>query len=71
MVYKEKQPTISIHLHTLNNLHEYEPINNSMSQLKQVHKGLSMNSFEQFYIQLHHYHNELIPEQSPGEGNPV
>jgi hypothetical protein len=54
-------------------LHEYEPINNSMSQLKQVYKGLSMNSFEQFYeyIQLHHYNNELIPEQSPGEGNPV
>jgi hypothetical protein len=24
-----------------------------------------------FYIQLHHYHNELILEQSPGEGNPA
>lgn len=34
-----------------NNTHEYWPIDNIMSQLKQVNKGPLKNSFEQFYIQ--------------------
>jgi hypothetical protein len=34
-----------------------------MSLLKQVNKGPSINSFKQFYIQLHFYNNNLVPEQ--------
>jgi hypothetical protein len=36
-------------------------IKNNMSPLKQVNKGPSMNSFEQFYIQLYFYNNKLLP----------
>jgi len=45
-------------------------VKNNMSLLIQVNKGPSMNSFEQSYIQLYSYNNNLIPEQCTGERNP-
>jgi len=53
--------------HTLN---KHRPINNKMSLLIQVNKGPSMNSFEQFYIQLYSYNNKLLFEKCTGEHNP-
>jgi len=42
----------SVHaLHILNTTHEYGPIDNITSLLKQVNKGPLLNSFEEFYIQ--------------------
>jgi hypothetical protein len=42
-----------------------------MSLLKQVNKGPHMNSMEQFYIQLYAHNKKLVPEQNPGEYNPI
>ena len=56
--------------HILNNVHEYGPVKNSMSLLKQVNKGPSVNSFEQFFIHLYSYNKELVHEQCTGEHNP-
>jgi hypothetical protein len=56
--------------HILNNIHEYGSINN-VSLLKQVNKGPHMNSMEQFYIQLYAHNKKLVPEQNPGEYNPI
>jgi hypothetical protein len=42
-----------------------------MSLLKQVNKGPHMNSMEQYYIQLHAHKKKLVPEQNPGEYNPI
>jgi hypothetical protein len=42
-----------------------------MSLIKHVKKGPSMNTFEQFYIQLYALNNKLVNEQYPGEHNPV
>jgi hypothetical protein len=33
--------------------------------------GPSMNSYEQFYIQLYSYKNKLVTEQYTGEQNPL
>jgi hypothetical protein len=30
-----------------------------------------MNSMEQFYIQLYAHNKKLVPEQNPGEYNPI
>jgi hypothetical protein len=42
-----------------------------MTLLKQANKGPHMNSLEQFYIQLYAHNKNLVPEQIPGEFNPV
>jgi hypothetical protein len=42
-----------------------------MILLKEVNKGPYMNSFEQFYIQLHAQNKKLVPEQNTGEYNPL
>jgi hypothetical protein len=47
--------------HSLNNTHEYRNINDNMSLLKQVNKGPSVNSFEQFYIQLYSWNKKMCP----------
>ena len=39
--------------HILNNIHEYESINNTMPLIQQVNKSPYMNSLEQFYIHLY------------------
>jgi hypothetical protein len=57
--------TIGVWCTILNNVHEHGPINNKISLLKQVNKGPSMKSFEQFYIQVYSYNNnQLFPENS-------
>jgi hypothetical protein len=55
--------------HILSNVQEYGNININMSLLKQVNKGPSMNSFEQFYFQLYSWNDKLVSEQSMGERN--
>jgi hypothetical protein len=42
-----------------------------MTLLKRVNKGPYVNSFEQFYIQLHAQYKKLVPEQNTGEFNPL
>jgi hypothetical protein len=57
--------------HVLNNVHEYANITINMSVLRHVDREPSINSYEQFYIQLYYYNNKLVPEQSMGENNPL
>jgi hypothetical protein len=40
-----------------------------MSLLKQITKSSLLIPYEQFYIQSHSYHKELIPEQNTTEKN--
>jgi hypothetical protein len=54
--------TIAVH-----NVHEHGDINSNMPLIRQVNKGPSVNSYEQFYIQLYSHNNKLVPEQYKGE----
>jgi hypothetical protein len=54
---KNNDPQSAYAAHILNNMHEYGDIN-SMSLIKQVNKGLSVNTYEQFYIQLYAYNKK-------------
>jgi hypothetical protein len=42
-----------------------------MELLKQINKTKFPNPYEQLYIQSHHHHTQLIPEQDSGEYNPM
>ena len=42
-----------------------------MTLLQQITKTLLLIPYEQFYVQSHYYHKELIPEQNTGENNPM
>jgi hypothetical protein len=65
---KNDDPQSAYAVHILNNRHEYGDIN-SMSLVNYVKKGPSMNTSEQFYIQLYALNNKLVHEQYPGEYN--
>jgi hypothetical protein len=41
-----------------------------MELLKHINKTKFLISYEQLYIQSHHHHKQLIPEQNSGEYNP-
>jgi hypothetical protein len=60
---RNNDPQSAYATHTLNNIHEYGNINN-MTLLKQINKGTSMNSLEQFYIQLYAQNKKLVQEQN-------
>jgi hypothetical protein len=42
-----------------------------MELLKQINKTKLLIPYEQLYIQSHHHHKQLIPEQNSGEYNPM
>jgi hypothetical protein len=42
-----------------------------MKLLKQIKKTKFLIPYEQLYIQSHHHHKQLIPEQNSGEYNPM
>ena len=47
------------------------PMNETMRLLKQVHKTTSLIPYERLYIQTLHQAGKLIPEQYPGDPNPL
>jgi hypothetical protein len=47
---RNNDPQSAYAAHILNNVHEYGKISTNMSLLKQVDKGPSRNSYEQFFI---------------------
>jgi hypothetical protein len=67
---KNNDPQSAFAVHVLNNRHDYGDLN-SISLIRYVKKGPTMNTFEQFYIQLYAFNNKLINEQHPGEYNPL
>jgi hypothetical protein len=42
-----------------------------MELLKHINKTKFLIPYEQLYIQSHHHHKQLIPEQNSGEYNPM
>jgi hypothetical protein len=68
---KNNNPQSAFALRILNNRHEYGPIDEIMTLLKNVKHTPSLIPYEQFFIQAHHQQNILIAEHNPGEHNPV
>ena len=57
--------------HILHNQHEYSTMNNLMTLLKPLNNLNTLTPHEQFHIQALHRKGRLIPEQYPGDPNPV
>ena len=66
---KQNDPQSAYALPILNNNYTYGNVNTKMSFLKQTTQTSQLISYEQFYIQSHYYHRELIPQQNTGENN--
>ena len=64
-------PQSAYTLHILQNQHEYGHINSTMTLLKPLNNPNLLLPYEQYYIQSLHQERRLIPEQSPGETNPL
>jgi hypothetical protein len=67
---KQNDPRSVYTPHILNNC-EYGPIDTTMTHLKQITKTSLLNPHEQFYVQSHYHHKELILEQNASESNPM
>jgi hypothetical protein len=68
---RNNNPQSAYAQHILNNKHEYGPIDNTMSLLKQINNTSMLLPYEQLYIQTLQHHKQLILEQSTGEQNPL
>jgi hypothetical protein len=44
-------------------------MHNTIELLKQINKTKFLSPYEQLYIQSHHYHKQLIPEENSSEYN--
>ena len=64
-------PQSAYALHILQNQHEYGQMNSTMTLLKPLNNPSLLLPYEQYYIQSLHEAGRLIPEQSPGETNPL
>ena len=58
-------------LHILQNQHEYGQINSTMTLLKPLNNPSLLLPYERYCIQSLHQEGKRIPEQSPGETNPL
>jgi len=68
---RNNNPQLAYALHILQNRHEYGPMNKTMRLLKQVNKTASLIPYERLYIQTLHQAGKLIPQQYPGDPNPL
>ena len=66
---QEHKTTVTIH--TLQNLHEYGSITDTMSLLKPTQKTSLLIPYEQLLIQTFHHNGNLITEQGTGEKKPL
>jgi len=57
--------------HILQNQHEYGQMDSTMTLLKPLNNPSLLIPYEQYYIQTLYWEGKLIPEQSPGEINPL
>jgi hypothetical protein len=58
-------------MHILNNKHEYGEANETLKFLNPCNKGLKMNCWKSFHIQIYRQRNRLITEPSTGDHNPL
>jgi hypothetical protein len=56
-------------MHILYNNHEYGPITETMRLLKHCNKSMTMNCWEDLFIQQYRKENKLITEQQTTEPN--
>jgi len=68
---RTNNPNSAYVMHILNNKHEYGRANEMLKLLKSCNKGLKMNCWESFYIQIYRQCNRLITEQLTGDYNPL
>ena len=68
---RSKNPQSAYALHILNNQHEYDPIEKTMTLLKPLNHPSLLTPYEHFFIQSFHKAGYLISEQNPGEPNPL
>jgi len=68
---RNNNPQSAYALHILQNQHEYGQMNSIMTLLKSLNNPRLLIPFEQYYIQSLHRKGKIIPEQNPGEINPL
>ena len=68
---RSNKPQSAYALHILQNRHEYGPMNETMRLLKQVNKMTSLIPYNCLYIKTLHQTGKLIPEEYPGDPNPI
>jgi hypothetical protein len=68
---KYNHPQSACALRVLQNMHEYEPIQEAMNLLESIRKGLHLNTLEELYLQKYQQNSILIPEQNVGKHNPL
>jgi hypothetical protein len=69
--YIRNNPQSAYTEYTLQNIHEYGTINDTMKLLQLVQNTKLLIPYEQMYIQLYHQKGNLIQEQQSGELNPL
>ena len=57
--------------HILLNQHEYGQMSSIMTLLKPLNSPSMLIPYKHYYIQTLHHEGKLIPEQYPGELNPL
>ena len=68
---RSNNPQLAFALHILQNQHEYGHMNNILTLLKPLNSSNMLIPYEQYYIQALYQEGKLIPEQYPGETNPL
>jgi len=68
---RNNNPQSAYAQHILQNQHEYDQMNSTMIFLKPLNNPSLFNPYEQYYIKTLYREGKLIPEQSPGEINPL
>jgi len=68
---RSNNPQSAYALHILQNRHKYGPMDNTMTLLKHINNQSLLLPHEQYHIQALHHNRKLIPEQSPGNTNPL
>jgi hypothetical protein len=68
---RNNDPQFAYAMHILQNTHEYGTITDTMTLLRPIQKTSLLIPYEQFFIQSFYHEDNLIPEQGPGEQNPL
>ena len=68
---KKNNPTSAYALHILQNRHEYGPLKETMTLLKQESNRHKLLAYEQLHIHLQQRNGNLIPEQTTNTLNPL
>jgi hypothetical protein len=68
---RNNNPQSAYGQHILQNQHDYGQMNSIMTLLKSLNNPNLLIPYEQYFIQTLYREDKLIPEQYPGETNPL